>query len=198
MSTRNKKTTSKNFKWIIERETALSILMLLAKLGKASRYDLASQLKFSYATVMNYIGKFKKAGIVREIGDVEAERGGKKTLYEPTQKALDLMSEVALSMTSKMGMKQPTVLPSSGFYSLGASPHKKKLEEKKKVEDVLNDMNVDVAVVVNYQGYAIPIMQLSSLGTIEQASATFSENVSQRILAVANLIAKRIAEAKKS
>lgn len=197
MSKRNETGVRKSLKWVTERETAFSLLDILVKLGKASRYDLASQTKFSYATVMNYIEKFKEAGLVKEIGEVEAKRGGKKTIYEPTQRALDLISESEPSVLTTMEIRQPTVLNSVGFYSLGTLPRKERME-KKRVQDILNEMRVDVAVVVNYKGHPIPIIPISTLGGIDQAGAIFSEELKHRINEVAIKVAEKIIDAEKS
>jgi len=192
-----KKSETKELKWIKERETALSILTLLAKLEKASRYDLASKLDVSYATVVAYIRKFKEADIVKEIGVVEAERGGTKILYEPTEKALDLLSEVESSKVTTLEMPQPTTVSSLGFYSV-PSERGQKIKRRDKIQDVLDDMRVDVAVVVNYKGNPIPIMPISTLGGIDQASAIFNENISKKILAMAIQIAEKMVEREKS
>lgn len=186
----------KNLRWVVERKTALSILALLAKLGKASRYDLASQLDVSYATVMNYIDRFKNAGLIEEIGEVEAERGGKKTIYKPTQRALDLLSEFKSAEVARLETQPQTALPSLGFYSM-PSKRKQKVNGKNKVQEVLNNMRVDIAVVVNYDDHPIPIMPISTLGKIDQVHNIFSEDVSQRILDIAIQIAKRITETPK-
>ena len=198
MTRQNRKSTTANLKWITERETALSVLMKLAELGRASRYDLASKLDVSYATVMNYISKFTEAGIVREIGEVEADRGGKKTLFEPTQEALDILSSIEPSKVTTEEIRQPIALPSLGFYSLGTPHRKEKTKRRNKVQDVLDDMRVDVAVVVNYKGNPIPIMPISTLGGIDQASAIFSEELKHRINEVATRVAEKIADAEKT
>lgn len=194
MTKQSGKSTTEKLKWITERETALSILMKLAELGRASRYDLASKLDVSYATVMNYISKFTEAGIVREIGEVEADRGGKKTLFEPTQEALDILSGIESSRITTIETRQPTELLSLGFYSLGTPQRREKTKRRNKVQDILDDMRVDVAVVVNYKGYPIPVMPISTLGDIGQIGLIFSENVREKILATAIRVAQNIAK----
>jgi len=197
MARQNGKSTTANLKWITERETALSVLTKLAELRRASRYDLASKLEVSYATVMNYISKFIEAGIVREIGEVEAERGGKKVLYEPTEKALKFLSQVEPSELATAEIRPPSALPSLGFYSLGTAKRGEMTKRRNKIQDILDDMRVDVAVVVNYKGNPIPIVPLSTLGGIDQVSSIFNENINQRIREVAGKIAEGIAGAEK-
>jgi len=202
MSRQKRKSATANLKWITERETALSILKKLAELGRASRYDLASKLDVSYATVMNYVEKFKDAGLIEEIGEVEAERGGKKVLFRPKKEAMDLLSEVESPKTVSVeilhaGYSRPSPSPLGALYSLTSRKPKRKGEKERrnKVQDILDDMRVDVAVVVNYRGNPIPIMPISTLGGIDQVSLVFSEKLNQRIQEVAVKIAKKLAEA---
>jgi len=196
MSKQKEKSATEDFKWITERETASSILTKLAELKKASKYDLTSRLDVSYATVMNYIRKFIDAGLVTELGEVQAERGGKKTLYEPTQKALEFLSEVKPSTIAIIDTGFTRARPSLGLYSLSMPERKDRQKKRSKAQDVLKDMTVDVAIVVNYKGHPIPIMPISTIGGIDQVNALFSDNLNQRIREVAVKIAENLAEAR--
>jgi DNA-binding transcriptional ArsR family regulator len=178
--------------WISERRTPLLILTLLAKLRKASRYDLASQLGLSYATVMNYMRRFTEAGLTTEVGNVQAERGGKKTLFEPTQKALAILCKISPSDMSSV--KEEPAVP-LGFYSLSSEDLKqRKAPRKGRIESIIDEMRLDIAVVVSYEGHPYPIMPLSALGPVNQVGNVFSEEVNRRIQKVTAELAKRIAE----
>lgn len=201
MSRQKRKSATPNLKWITERETALSILKKLAELGRASRYDLASKLDVSYATVMNYVEKFKDAGLIEEIGEVEAERGGKKVLFRPKKEAMELLSEVESPKTVSVemlhaGYSRPSPSPLGVLYSLTSRKPKRKGEKERrnKVQDILDDMRVDVAVVVSYKGHPIPITPISTLGSIDQAANVFNEKIGQKILETALAMAKKITE----